>query len=364
MPATKPLSTKKASAVGELHLVGEALGPVPDDNTDTDNELPPEQAIPPAAGGPTSSDDNPIDNTGPDIPEFLRRTTDNNKPSLMTAPAVTEDWVGASAIGELHLVGEGIGPAADDTSVCTNTGNEPPPEPTIEPHEFEYTPEERAALDEANEAFAPLIEAVETVEDIERWVPPVVKGVRALRDRAVRETGALNYQDGQYKRAFGDLLNAEPFGPWLLDEHRRPLLDAVHYLGSNDAYLDAFIEWRRTKITDKQRKTWRKLPTLVDHFKQWQSGITPSKDRRTPDQKAIERVRDEGHKADQARELEVEQVRQELATKTVETTDTLWTALRQAGPEKLARTVMEHGGKDYAQTVEKLWGPWLMEPTP
>jgi hypothetical protein len=361
MAATKPVPTKKAFAVGELHLVGEALGPVPDDNADTDNELPPVQAIPSAAGGPTSSDDNPIDNTGLDIPKFLRRTTDNNKLSWMTTPAESEA-TGASAIGEVHLVGEGIGPAADDTSVCTNTNNEPPDDQTIEPHEFEYTPEERAALDEANEAFAPIIEAVETVEDIERWVPPVVKGVRALRDRAMRETGALNYQDGRYKRAFGDLLNAEPIGPWLLDPHRRPLLDAVHYLGSDDAYIDEFIEWRRTKITTKQREGWRKLPTLVDHFTRWQSGITPSKDRRTPDQKAIERVRADGHKADQAREREVERARQELVTKTVETTDTLWTVLRQAGPEKFVQALKEHDAKDYARTVHQLLAVWLREP--
>ena len=291
----------------------------------------------------------------------LRRTTDNNKPSWMTTPAESEA-TGASAIGELHLVGEGIRPAAEDTSVCTNTNNEPPADQTIEPHAFEYTPEERAALDEANEAFAPIIEAVETVEDIERWVPPVVKGVRALRDRAMRETGALNYQDGQYKRAFGDLLNAEPIGLWLLNPHRRPLLDAVHYLGSDDAYIGEFIEWRRTKITTKQREGWRKLPTLVDHFTRWQSGITPSKDRRTPDQKAIERVRGDGHKADQAREREVEQARQELITTTVETTDTLWTVLRQAGPEKFVQALKEHDAKDYARTVHQLLAVWLREP--
>ena len=36
------------------------------------------------------------------------------------------------------------------------------------------------------------------------------------------------------KKAFGDLLNAEPIGPWLLDKRRRSLLNAVHYLGSDD----------------------------------------------------------------------------------------------------------------------------------
>jgi hypothetical protein len=178
----------------------------------------------------------------------------------------------------------------------------------------------------------------------------------------MRETGALNYQDGQYKRAFGDLLNAEPIGLWLLNPHRRPLLDAVHYLGSDDAYIGEFIEWRRTKITTKQREGWRKLPTLVDHFRRWQSGITPSKDRRTPDQKAIERVRAEGHKADQAHEREVEQARQGLVTTTVETTDTLWTVLRQAGPEKLVQALKEHDAKDYARTVHQLLAVWLKEP--
>jgi hypothetical protein len=101
--------------------------------------------------------------------------------------------------------------------------------------DFAYTPEERIAIDEANEAFAPIIEAVETLEEIEGWVPSLVRGVRALRDRAMRETGSLNYSDQQYRTKFGDLLSAEPIGPWLLDKRRRSLLDAVHYLGSDDS---------------------------------------------------------------------------------------------------------------------------------
>ena len=133
----------------------------------------------------------------------------------------------------------------------------------------------------------------------------------------MRETGALNYLDHQYRRTFGDLLNAEPIGPWLLDKHRRPLLDAVHYLGIDDN-LDIFMEWLRTKITEKQREKWRTLRTLVDHFKQWQSGTVPNKDRRTSDQKTIEKVTTEGHKADAALLAEVEQARQELATQTIE----------------------------------------------
>ena len=80
------------------------------------------------------------------------------------------------------------------------------------------------------------------------------------------------------------------------------LLDAVHYLGEDDSYLDIFMDWRRAIITDKQRETWRALPTLVDHFKHWQSGTVPNKDRRTSDQKTIEKVRTEGHKADRAGE--------------------------------------------------------------
>jgi hypothetical protein len=178
---------------------------------------------------------------------------------------------------------------------------------------FAYTFAERIAIDEANEAFAPIIEAIDTLENIEAWVPPVVRGVRALRDRAMRETGALNYLDQQYRTRFGDLLNAEPIGPWLLDERRRSLLDAVHYLGSDDNYLDSFMEWWRTKITGDQRKKWRKLRTLVDHFKEWQGGIVPRKDRRSHDRKEIERVRTEGHKADAALLVEVEQTRRECS---------------------------------------------------
>jgi hypothetical protein len=228
--------------------------------------------------------------------------------------------------------------------------------------DFEYTPDERIAIDEANEAFAPIIEAVDALENIETWVPPVVKGVRALRDRAMRETGALHYLDQEYRKAFGVLLNAEPIGPWLLDKHRRSLLNAVHYLGSEDGHLDSFMEWRATEITKKQRGKWRNLRTLVDHFQQWQDGTIPNNDRRTPDQKTIERVRAEGHKADAAWLVEVEQARQELATRAIESTDTFWVVLNQAGPEKFLQTLKDHDAKDYARAVRKLLAAWLKEP--
>ena len=222
-------------------------------------------------------------------------------------------------------------PAADGSSVRTDTGEQ------TQNDEDAYTPDERAAIDHANEAFAPVIEAVDKLENIEVWVRPLVRGVRALRVRAKRETGALNYLDHQCRRTFGYLLNAEPIGPWLLDKHRRPLLHAVHYLGIDDN-LDIFMEWLRTKITEKQREKWRTLRTLVDHFKQWQSGTVPNKDRRTSDQKTIEKVTIEGHKADAAMLAEVEQARQELATQAIKTTETLWPVLRQAGPEKFVQT--------------------------
>jgi hypothetical protein len=186
---------------------------------------------------------------------------------------------------------------ANGSSVRADTGRNEDEEQGTEPTEFAYSPSERAAIDGANEAFGPIIEAVEALENIEAWVPPVVKGVRAFRDRAMRETGALTYLDQQYRARFGNLLNAEPIGPWLLDERRRSLLDAVHYLGSDDTYLDSFIEWRRTTLTDEQRKKWRKLRTLVDHFKEWRGGKVARTDRRTPDQKEIEAVRTEGHNA-------------------------------------------------------------------
>jgi hypothetical protein len=228
--------------------------------------------------------------------------------------------------------------------------------------DFAYTPAERAAIDQANDAFAPVIEAVDTFENIEGWVPPLVKGVRALRDRAMRETGALHYLDQEYRKAFGDLLNAEPIGPWLLDERRHSLLNAVHYLGSEDGYLDSFIEWRATKITEKQRGKWRNLRTLVDRFKQWQDGTVPNNDRRTPDEKELERVRTEGHQADAARLAEVEQARRELATQTIESTETLWTVLDQAGPERFVQSLKDHDAKDYARAVRKLLAAWLKEP--
>ena len=263
---------------------------------------------------------------------------------------------------ELHLVGKAPDPAPDESSVRRDTANQPPIEPTTESVVCEYTPAEREAINQANNAFALIIEAVETTEDIESWIPPLVRGVRALRDRAKRETGALNYLDHQYRNRFSDLLNAEPIGPWLLDPARRSLLDAVHYLGSDDTYLDAFLEWRRTKITDEDRRKWRSLRVMVDHFRTWQSGIVPNRDRRSPDQKEIERVRSEGHKADLAREAEIEQTRQELTTGTIESTTTFWTLLRQAGPEKFAQTLKDNDAKDYARTVQRLLAIWLKEP--
>jgi hypothetical protein len=258
------------------------------------------------------------------------------------------------------------GPAtgsADDTSVRADAGVVQGEERGPTATDFAYTPEERTAIDRANDAFMPIIEAVDALENIEVWVPPVVKGVRALRDRAMRETGAQTHLDQQYRTRFGDLLNAEPIGPWLLDERRRSLLNAVHYLGSDDTYLDTFMEWRRANITEEQRSKWRKLRTLVDHFKDWQTGAVPSNDRRNHDQKELERVRTEGHQADAARLAEVEEARQELATRTIESIATLWTVLDQAGPEKFVQTLKDHDAKDYARAVYKLLGGWLKEPT-
>jgi hypothetical protein len=254
-----------------------------------------------------------------------------------------------------------------DSSVLRETAaqtqNDEQASETTGPTEFAYTPEERTAINQANEAFTPVIKAVDTFENVEAWVPPLIRGVRALRDRAVRETGAVNYMDHQYRKKFGDLLNAEPIGPWLLDEHRRSLLDAVHYLGSDDTCLDTFMEWLRTKVTAEQRKKWRTLRTLVDHFKRWQSGTVPNKDRRTANQKAIERIRTEGHKADAALLAEVNQARQELANGTIESMATLWTVLDHAGPEKFVQALKDHGAKDYARIAHKLLGAWLKEPT-
>jgi hypothetical protein len=122
------------------------------------------------------------------------------------------------------------------------------------------------------------------------------------------------------------------------------------------------MEWRSTKITEKQRRKWRNLRTLVDHFKQWQDGAIRNNDRRTPDQKEIERVRTEGHKADAALLTEVHQARRELATQAVESTDTLWTVLDQAGPQRFVESLQDHDAKDYARAVYKLLGAWLKEP--
>jgi hypothetical protein len=263
---------------------------------------------------------------------------------------------------DTHLTEPDTLAATDGSSVRTDTGEQVQNNAEAAGATgFAYTAEDRKAIDQANEAFAPVIEGVDKLEDIEAWVPSLVRGVRALRKRAKQETGALNYSDHEYRRRFGDLLNVEPIGPWLLDRHR--LLDAAHYLGENDSYLDIFMDWRRAIITDKQRETWRALPTLVDHFKHWQSGTVPNKGRRTSDQKTIEKVRTEGHKADLAAKAEVEQARQELATQKIATTETLWTVLRQAGPGMVVQALIDQDAKDYARSVYKLLGGWLKEPT-
>jgi hypothetical protein len=264
---------------------------------------------------------------------------------------------------DMALGKEKLSKQLDGSSVPAHTARNEDEEQGTESTEFAYSPAERAAIDKANKAFAPIIEATDRLENIEVWVPPVVKGVRALRDRAMRETGALNYLDQQYRTKFGELLNAERIGPWLLDKHRRPLLNAVHYLGSEDRYLDSFMEWHSTKITEKQRGKWRDLRTLVDHFKQSQDGAIRNNDRRTPDQKEVEAVRAEGHKADSALLTEVHQARRELATQAVESTDTLWAILDKAGPERLVESLRCHDAKDYAGAIYKLLASWLKEPT-
>jgi hypothetical protein len=283
------------------------------------------------------------------------------KQVLMTSsPAASE----AGAVRLVHQrTGVQAAGSAADTSVHVDAGLVQGEERGPTATDFAYTPEERTAIDQANAAFAPIIRAVDTLEDIEAWVPPVVKGVRALRDRAMRETGALNHLDQQYRTTFGDLLNAEPIGAWLLDERRRSLLAAVHYLGSDDVYLDSFMEWRATKITETQRAKWRKLRTLVDHFKEWQHGTIPRKDRRTPKEKEIEVVRAEGHRADAAALAEVERARRELATHAIESTDTFWAILDKAGPERFVQSLREHDAREYARAACKLLGAWLKEPT-
>jgi hypothetical protein len=71
----------------------------------------------------------------------------------------------------------------------------------------------------------------------------------------------------------------------------------------------------------------------------------------------------EGHKADAAQLSEVAQARQELATGTIKTTETLWAILRQAGPEMVLQALREHDAKDYIVTLLQLANPWLNEPS-
>jgi hypothetical protein len=282
------------------------------------------------------------------------------KQSLMTSPPA------ASEAGAVHPVCERTGDAgsAADTSVRMDTGWNQEGEKETEITSSGYKRAERAAIDDANEVFSPVIEAdvkaVERLEDIEHWAPSLVRGVRAIRDRATRETGALNRCGHHYKKRFGDLLIVEPIGPWLLDKNRRADLDAVHYLG-DDGNLDKFMDWRATKMTEKDRKRWRKLRTQVEHFKKWRKGAVGITDRRTSAQRAIEQVRADGHKADAASLAQIEQLRRELITG-IETAETLSLALDHAGVEKVVDAILACQTDGFARTVYELLGNRLKEP--
>ena len=116
MAATKPAfsGSKKsragaaAPAVAERDLVGKALDPVPHDSnfpTDTGTELPPEHTIAPAAGGPTSSDDNPTGDADP-----AATATVPVPPNASDRP---DD--GTPVTVEPNLAGKTGAPAADDS---------------------------------------------------------------------------------------------------------------------------------------------------------------------------------------------------------------------------------------------------------
>jgi hypothetical protein len=66
----------------------------------------------------------------------------------------------------------------DTSSVLRDTALNQADEQETEPTDFGYSPSELAAIDGANKAFAPIIKAIGTLENIDAWVPPVVKGVR------------------------------------------------------------------------------------------------------------------------------------------------------------------------------------------
>jgi hypothetical protein len=246
---------------------------------------------------------------------------------------------------------------ADMSSVCADTGLCGPTAASV----FGYSVEERSALNSAIDAFTLVIQAVDTLEDVDRWVPPAVKVVRILRDRAMRETEAPNYHDHHYRTKFSELLNAEPIGPWLLDPDRRALLAAVHYLGSENSFLDAFMQWRQVSLSEKQRRKWRSLQTLVEHFKRWQTGTVASSDRRSEDEKKNEEVRTEGHKADAAALAEIEQVRRDVLSEAVNDDAAFWTVLRGAGAERVVECIEKNDAREFATTICERLGLWLKD---
>jgi hypothetical protein len=72
-------------------------------------------------------------------------------------------------------------PAGDNTNVRRDTAQIQDGEHGPDATDFEYTPEERTAIDAANEAFGLVIQAVNTFGNMEAWVPTLVRGVRAFR---------------------------------------------------------------------------------------------------------------------------------------------------------------------------------------
>src|ERR1700724_2671165 len=60
-----------------------------------------------------------------------------------------------------------IGHASEGSSVHADTAEQTQDEQGTEPTRFTYTPEERTAIDHANEAITAVIKAADTFEDIE-----------------------------------------------------------------------------------------------------------------------------------------------------------------------------------------------------
>lgn len=235
-------------------------------------------------------------------------------------------------------------PAAEDNTpdkASTAVPVDSPSQLVADASTFSYSNAERAQIDAMIRAYQPVVEAVGVIENFENWARDLVFGVRAIRDRAFRESGTTGRQDYKYKKRFGALLAAEkPIGPFLLHSSRHAELDAVHYLGQAEGRFDDFIAWTRT-LESKHRTRWRTLRTLVGHYKR----------RIKPPAAHVE-----------AETITPASERSEAVPDQISPAEKLWRVIEPGGPELVVEVIREQRDRAFGRRLVELLQEWLREP--